>query len=277
MPWCPKCKNEYREGVTTCMDCGCELISKEDEAKKTLIFGSEEEIEEIAKFLKYSHIEGAEISFDEKEEVYELSVPEKESEQAGKLVLVYKLQKQKEQEEVSEEEKTPIQPAALYENSAAKAEDNKSSAYTLFFVGIAGMAVIALGLAGVLPIRLNGTSKYMTYGIMSALFILFIVMGMVSMKSYRIFAKKAESENSLRSTMEKWCLETLNQKELDAELFSEEAEAGSEAPSEEEKYFKRVSLLKAKIQKQFMNLDEAFLDHFADEIYEDIFEDFEEM
>lgn len=269
MPWCPKCKNEYREGVTTCKDCGCELISGEEEGKKAIIFGSKEEMEELLKYLEYSRIEGAEISFDEKEEVYELSVPEKESRQAGKLVLVYKLQK--EQEKAAEEEETPVKPAALYENSAAKAEDNKSSAYTLLFVGIAGMAVIALGITGVLPIHLSGTSKYMTYGIMSALFILFIVMGMVSMKSYRIFAKKAESENSLRSTIEKWCLETLNQKELDAELFTEET-TGERMVSEEEKYFKRISLLKAKIQKKFMNLDEAFLDNFADEIYGDIFE-----
>lgn len=26
MSWCPKCKYEYREGFTTCSDCGCELV-----------------------------------------------------------------------------------------------------------------------------------------------------------------------------------------------------------------------------------------------------------
>ena len=26
--WCPKCKNEYIEGVTTCVDCGCELVAE---------------------------------------------------------------------------------------------------------------------------------------------------------------------------------------------------------------------------------------------------------
>ena len=31
--------------------------------------------------------------------------------------------------------------------------------------------------------------------------------------------------------------------------------------------------MKEMIQKQFMNLDEAFLDSFVDEIYEDIFEE----
>ena len=177
----------------------------------------------------------------------------------------------------------PMPSPAVYENSAAKAEDNKSSAYLLLLFGVVGMIVMILGIAGVLPLKLSGTSQYMTYGIMSTLFLLFIVMGMVSMKSYRIFAKRAESEQSLRSTMEKWCRSNFVSEELDNELFiqengsvSEEAmqavrEAWESTP-EEEMYFKRVSLMKEKIQKQFLNLDEGFLEHFVDEFYGEIFE-----
>lgn len=28
MPWCPKCKNEYVEGMTHCADCGSELVEE---------------------------------------------------------------------------------------------------------------------------------------------------------------------------------------------------------------------------------------------------------
>ncbi len=28
MPWCPKCREEYREGFTTCIDCGAELTDE---------------------------------------------------------------------------------------------------------------------------------------------------------------------------------------------------------------------------------------------------------
>lgn len=31
MPWCPKCKAEYREGFTKCSDCKVELVSELDE------------------------------------------------------------------------------------------------------------------------------------------------------------------------------------------------------------------------------------------------------
>jgi predicted amidophosphoribosyltransferase len=31
MAWCPKCKNEYREGITVCPDCGEALVSEEED------------------------------------------------------------------------------------------------------------------------------------------------------------------------------------------------------------------------------------------------------
>ena len=36
MPWCPKCKTEYREGFTVCADCGSELVKEQPvEERKT--------------------------------------------------------------------------------------------------------------------------------------------------------------------------------------------------------------------------------------------------
>lgn len=271
MPVCPKCKNEYREGVTTCSDCGCELIKDETEKKVAVVFGEQAEIEELAGFLRYSQINDVEVRLDETDNVYEIFVPETESKQAAKLVLVYKQEKAKEMFaqnfSAGEEEKNGkgkmVRPS-VYQDSATKAEENKSSAYTLLFVGVVGMIVIVLGLAGVLPIHLGGTSKYLTYGIMSALFLLFIVMGVLSMKSYRIFAKKAESEHSLKDTIEKWCKENMDATVLDEGLFDEDV-------TDEEKYFKRTGAMKEKIKKQFLNLDDAFLDDLVDGIYSEIF------
>lgn len=264
MPWCPKCKNEYREGVKRCSDCGCELVETESSVER-ITFGEREEMEELAEFLGFSGLSTVQLT-DSEEQVCELSVDKREEAKANKLVAVFVQQKQQEaQSGAAEQEKTA---AAPYEDSAAKAEDNRSSAYTLLIVGVVGMLVIVLGLAGALPIHLTGSSMYMTYGMMSVLFLLFIVMGVISMKSYHFFAKRAASETSLRDTMEKWCLETLAAEQLDAELFSE-----GETLSEEEKYFQRIRLLKKKISEKFLNLDEAFLDRFTDEIYGDIFEE----
>ena len=37
MSWCPKCKYEYREGFTTCRDCGCELVEVLESTKEEAI------------------------------------------------------------------------------------------------------------------------------------------------------------------------------------------------------------------------------------------------
>ena len=66
MPWCPKCRNEYREGFTVCADCGMELVDEltEEEVKKiALLKAPVASVYEIMDFLDtteldgYSHVE----------------------------------------------------------------------------------------------------------------------------------------------------------------------------------------------------------------------------
>ena len=243
MPWCPQCKNEYKAGVEVCSDCNCELVNEEP--------------------VELSEMDQLQAEFEK------MSEEEKEAfkENVKRAVM---------EEERKNSSMKPVMP---YRNNASKAEDHKSSGYLLLLFGIIGMVIVVLGIAGVLPVHLSGAGKYMTYGVMSALFILFIVMGMVSMKSYRVFAQKAESENSLRSTMEKWCKENLKADNIDAKILSElsisdDSESDEESEMAEEiKYFKRASYMKEKLTEKFMNLDEAFLDNFIDEMYSKIFEE----
>ena len=61
MPWCPKCKNEYREGITVCADCNVPLVedfSAAIAADKTLVFNTEhkDKIDAFIKYLEYSGI-----------------------------------------------------------------------------------------------------------------------------------------------------------------------------------------------------------------------------
>lgn len=77
------------------------------------------------------------------------------------------------------------QGGLTYMNSGAKAEENRSSAWVLLVVGILGMLVMILGITGVLPLNIG--NPYMFYGVMSAVFILFIVMGVVSMTECKAF------------------------------------------------------------------------------------------
>lgn len=78
MPWCPNCKNEYREGITVCADCGATLVDElpkeRDLSVVAYIAANEEALAgKLTEFLKYSSID-AEYSYDEKEKSYAVVV-----------------------------------------------------------------------------------------------------------------------------------------------------------------------------------------------------------
>ena len=233
MPWCPVCKNEYREGIERCAECKVELVDHlEDEEAQTAERKEQEKIA-IVQALLAAEKDGAD---------------------------------QKAEEEIPE--KIPVSHA--YQNSAAKAEDNRSSAYTLLFVGILGFIIVLLIFVGVIPLYRNvSTTKYLICGVMGALFVLFIVFGIVSMRNSKILFIKAKSEDSLLSEITKWCQEHLSAQLIDDGLSRDES---WEETAEEQKYFRRTDKMKKIISDKFMNLDEALLEHFVDEYYQELFE-----
>lgn len=295
---CPKCRNEYRDGITVCADCGCQLVSEKEIVNKVpLIFGDEEGLTRLKEYLEYNGLKDMEIVYDEKEAVHELLIGEKDKQKAVKLGSVYMQQEQVRQaeeavrmqeeqarreaekpqpqwfgmgtEETEEKQKSqqpqPVRRSSQgYQNKSEQAAENRSSAWTLLIVGGLGLVALVLLLTGVLPLQLRGSNRYMIGGIMGVLFVIFIVMGFVSLKNSKQYAKEADSENSLKSTMEKWCKENLDGAKVDANLQL------STVP-EEEWYFRRVALLKAVLNRQFVNLDQGFLDHFVDDMYDTIF------
>ena len=105
----------------------------------------------------------------------------------------------------------------------------------------------------------------MISGVMGALFLLFIIMGCVSLRSARIFEKKAGSENNLTNEIKKWCMTNLSAEDIDQALHFDQEE-------EEAKYFARTEKVKELISGKFMNLDQDYLERLADEIYASIFE-----
>lgn len=171
--------------------------------------------------------------------------------------------------EQQDEEEIESSYRPIYVNNEEKAEENRTSAYTLLLVGGVGLALIILLFFDVINIGVSITSKYMITGVMGVLFILFIIMGIISMKNSKILKKKAYKENNLTIEIKKWCRENFKKEEIDNLL-----EISLQV--EEIKYFQRFDYMKNAIKKQFMNLDEGYLDRLIEEVYPEIFEEEEE-
>lgn len=95
--------------------------------------------------------------------------------------------------ETPEEQQTP-EWAALYEDKNNKAEDAKSSAIALILVGGIGVVFIVALVMDYLPIHLFGLGKYLISGIMTTMFLVFIGMGVSSIKTYKKYLGIAEEE-----------------------------------------------------------------------------------
>lgn len=219
MPYCPICKNEYREGFTTCSECKCDLVDSLDEIK------TGEELPEEDFFVP----EGEELD----EEAIKEAIREARAS--------YK--------------------SNVYIDNESKANENRSSGWTFLIVGIAGVVAMTLIACGVIPLSLNPNAKFLIYGVMYAMFALFIVIGFISMRNSTRFEHEAKSEKSLYNEIFEYCKNSLVPKMLEEETDI----------SKEELYFNRTEIMKSKINDKFMNLDEAFLDNFIDKSYSELF------
>lgn len=252
MAWCPECKCEYVEGITVCADCGCDLVDElpDDKAgRETLTDISEEMLLAAAKTMAESGNIPEDFltkDFSDSEEFTGESIGESTG------------------FEFDEEEVKPAYQHR-YMNNAEKAEDSRTSAYALLGVGSLGFVIVVLFFLDVVELNMSLTGKYMITGVMGVLFVLFIVMGIVSLKNSRILTKKAYKENNLTVEIKKWCVTYMDKETMDRELELS-------GQQEELKYFQRIAYMKQMINKQFMNLDEAYLDRLIEEVYPEIFE-----
>jgi uncharacterized membrane protein (DUF485 family) len=158
----------------------------------------------------------------------------------------------------------------VYQDKKAKAEDFKSSAYTLLFVGIIGIIALILINMGLLPIKFVGTGKYLTNIVMGVLFVIFIVIGISSFKSSKEYEKEAVDEEDLTQQIMAWVKDNITQESIKDEVYFEQ-----DTP-EEMKYFKYSEAIKSRISEKFDNLNAAYLDALCDELYADIFEEVSE-
>ena len=156
---------------------------------------------------------------------------------------------------------------ARYMDSAARAEDNRSSAWTLLLVGGIGLVVLVLGWFGIIPLPISGFSKYMFCGVLIVLCIIFIIAGIISLKKVKVYEEAAVTEKDNKQLIIDWCVENEVAAKIDESLLNEGE------LSVEEEYFKRSERLKHIVFSQFQSMSIEFLNDVVDDIYDSLFEE----
>ena len=266
MPWCPKCKNEYRAGIAICPDCKESLVEEltEDMAEFVPLFQTIDE-ERKTKLVKYlvhcGHNVKEESAVMETEEgnqqVYVILVPQEQFPEAIREVqtaLAYEAKQESGEEDIKPRHRAP-EPSTVYVDAKARYQEYKSSGIMFlvfsglfFFVGI-------LREAGVIPMFNNTFSVILVFGIAVG----FFFVGISSLKKVSSLKEEASTEEQTTDTIMNYLKENFSKEKLLANV--------NEEVTGELLYFQLMETMKAKVSQEFPDADENYLDALLEDYY----------
>lgn len=316
--WCPKCKMEYRKGITVCVDCGSELVERDGEYGIDICEIKDEKVaDEIVEYLVYSGIEGVEKEANEDSVGFKILVPAKAERKAEKLIRGYMLGKEEEKEaaraaateeltdeavadaeETSEEMSEELSEEELEESAATDEEaeesesqdenlfsdevedtvellhvankgeyvkmadkyrDLKFSGITFIIFGILGTVYLVLSKLEIIPVQYNTFVFY----VISALFVGFLIAGVVSCVKSRKYKKLISVEEEKTAAIREWLDENLT-KEMVAEWSDSNVSDG-------ENDLLISAHIRTMLTREYTKEPVGYLELIADEYYEEHF------
>lgn len=305
MPWCPKCKNEYRAGITVCADCKVDLVEEltvdpKEDCEILVALEKEEDTKKLISYLEYSSI----TAFYEQSEnpvSFIIYVPKKMLKQAKKAFTAFYTVEtisslQQEQNTAAGEESdadadSDVDDSDLSETDLA-AEENVpateeteedededillsggSATYTTKAEKSAdyrstGFTFTIFGILGLGVMLLHWLNIFQYFTTMSAVImtVMFAAFIFIGIDSFRR-AKKAAAESVDETNFTKQLTEWLDENLTLADLkVADKEEATSEI-----NFLNELNEMKHIIVKQFGSLDSAFLDQFCEDYYNEHF------
>ena len=289
MPWCPKCRNEYREGFTVCADCGVDLVDElgEEVVEKEVFFTVPRyEAQRILDYLEANNVKGVELADNEEGSTDMLCDPKKRKETMF-VLRTYLEERKKEQEAFLAEQNAPAEARVLSEDdepktqedsdkpeaplkafvsTKSKADDAKNSAIALLLIGLAGLIFEALVVFKVLPLTINGISGIVIYAFMGCVFLGLVIASIFSFATAKRLRGAIHEETDLKDDIIRFCKEEVC--ETAKKLIPDSNEEGDEST-----YFARMDFLKSAIKKdpRFSHVELSVIDGLLDENYHQLF------
>ena len=296
MPWCPKCKNEYQDGITMCADCNIPLVDElpNDEDYKAVAFIDEEELAgKLKEYLEFSSI-NAIVDYDEKEESYAVKVsPDDYQEARVAFQAFYRVEKSREaamdiltgaddgseadenisealdgieEEDLNEDEKRLLaqaivseqvyKPAEVYVTKSDESKDMFSTALTFLGFAVALLILLVLSLTKVIE-AFSNTASLVTIGVLA---VGCCLVGINAVKRSKKAEIASHDEEELTEKVKAWMDENITDdtfKELDAEELSEEI-----------LYLKRAEIIRNRLNEVFPGMNDDFVDAMIDDFYD---------
>ena len=286
MSWCPKCKYEYKEGITVCADCGAtlvdELTSQCDQC--VALFENEDEAIKFHEFLGYSDIEEAMVLYDEPQEVYGVYVTEDYLEEAKKLYLAYDSSEKKAQMDVKnpfeevftdidqEDEEGKVKDVEIplskmipknsvtYVKKEERYNDFRSTFYIFLVFGVAGIIFTVLNAIKVITL-FNSLMQYIVLGGVS---IAFIVVGSTSYIKSKTILDEIDDEKEITASIKEWLSENITADTL--------AQFDNDEDAKEAIFLKKIDYMKQRLYERYTFDNEAYVDELIEEFYTENFE-----
>ena len=267
MSWCPKCKNEYRAGITVCPDCNEELMEELTEAIELefvpLFQTDNEELKtKLVKYLVHCgrkvQEEAAEAETEEGiKTVYAIFVPKDdyaEAVQEIRTVITYDAKQAAGEEDLKPRHRAP-EPSTLYVDAKSRYQEYKSSG--IMFLAFAAFFLVfgILNLIGVIQIMASTVSLIIVFGAVIA----FTYVGISSLKKVSSLKEEASAEEQTTDQILDYLKANFPKETL---LKGMDAETAGELL-----YFQLMETMKENTRQEFPEADENYLDALLEEYY----------
>ena len=222
MSWCPKCKNEYRAGITICPDCNEELMAELTEAVElefVPLFQTDNEAlkTKLVKYLIHCgrkvQEESAEVETEEGlQTVHTIFVPKNdyaEAMQEIRTVINYDAKQENGEENIKQKHPEP-EPSTLYVDAKARYQEYKSAG--TMFLGFAAAFLIfgILNIVGVISIMASTVSLIIVF----AAVIGFAYVGITSLMKISSLKEEISTEEKTTDTINNFLKETFSKEKL---------------------------------------------------------------
>lgn len=274
MPWCPKCKLEYKEGVTSCSDCNSDLVEELIEEETFLPVAGLDEAEAAERLVKFLASEGFDGTIERSEEnqLYLVLVPQSQIITAKKCVEAFfqveseftsknePFTELEEPEEVQNSETLEAsKPSSPYVKKREKSKDLKSTAITFVSFSILGFLFLGLNIAGVIQ-YFNNTFSYVVVG---GMLLAFLWIGFSSFRMSKKAAAEAVEEEALTEKLNAWLAMHMTEQTLNS--FDDPSQP------EELNFLRKMEGIKKMILQEFGSIDDSYLDSIVEDFYNKTF------